>query len=247
MENTHIIIQARIGSGRLPGKILKDLCGFPMLYHVVERCKESKRADKVIVATTTQQEDDVTASFCDEHKVDYARGSENNVLERYHETALKFGSSRIVRVTADCPLIEPSIIDLCIEKFEKEKGMDYLSNISVRTFPRGLDVEVFSFDALERAWKRAKEPYEREHVTPYIWENKNGEFKIGEVLRASPEYARNYRLTVDYPEDFEVVKKIYEALYKPNTIVDAREALAFLDHHPEIARINAYCEQKPVK
>lgn len=236
-----------MGSGRLPGKILKDLCGFPMLYHVVERCHKAKLAEKVIVATTVEAQDDVTADFCKDRGIDCVRGSESDVLSRYYDAARKFGSSVIVRVTADCPLIDPEIIDLCIQKFEEEKGADYISNISVRTFPRGLDTEVFSFDALERAYKKAKESYEREHVTPYIWENKNGEFKIGESLSASSEYARNYRLTVDYPEDFEVIKKIYEALYKPNTIIDAREAFVFLDHHPEIAEINAYCEQRPVK
>ncbi|MBI1888689.1 MAG: glycosyltransferase family protein [Candidatus Spechtbacteria bacterium] len=245
--NTHIIIQARMGSGRLPGKILKDLCGFPMLYHVIERCRKSKLAERVILATTVEAQDNSTADFCSNHGIDYMRGSENDVLSRYYETARKFHSSVIVRVTADCPLIDPLIIDSCIQKFKEEKDVDYLSNVSVRTFPRGLDVEVFSFNALQRAYKEAKELYEREHVTPYIWENKKREFKIGESVRASSEYARNYRLTVDYPEDFELMKKIYEALYKEGTIIDAREAFVFLNHHPEIARINAHCEQRPVQ
>lgn len=242
------IIQARVGSTRLPGKIMKDLSGREVLWHAVERALLAKSADRVMVATTTNPEDDAVEKFCRKHNFLFYRGSDENVLERYYWAAKQFGADIIVRITADCPLIDPKTMDLCVEKFKKS-GCDYISNVvpGPRTFPRGLDVEVFSFGALEKAHKNAGEIYEKEHVTPYIWENKNGEFKVGETVTASAEYARNYRLTIDYPEDFELIKKIYQSLYRNNEIIDIRDAIDFLDKNPAIAKINADCEQKPVK
>lgn len=242
-----IIIQARMGSTRLPGKIMKNLVGRPMLWHVIERALHSKMADKVIVATTTNKEDDSVEEFCEENNFLYHRGSADNVLERYYEAAKKFEANTIVRVTSDCPLIDPAIIDKCVEALRKS-GADYLSNINPeRTFPRGLDVEAFTFAALEKAHKEAKENYEKEHVTPHIWENKKGEFKIGLVVKAAPEYRRDYRLTVDYPEDFELIEKIYSKFFTPGKIVIVPEALKFLDKSPELLKINVHCEQKPLK
>ncbi|OGZ57351.1 MAG: hypothetical protein A3B96_01240 [Candidatus Spechtbacteria bacterium RIFCSPHIGHO2_02_FULL_43_15b] len=244
---TDIIIQARMGSGRLPGKVMKNLCGYPMLYHVVKRARGAVLADDVVVATTVLKQDDVVEKFCAENGIKYFRGSEEDVLDRYYSTAKCFDSDIIVRVTSDCPLIDPAIIDECIKKFAEHKGVDYLSNISIRTFPRGLDTEVFSFKALEIAHKNAEEKYEREHVTPYIWENKKGEFKIGEPVEASDEYRRDYRLTVDYGEDFQLVAEIYKALYNGSGIINVKDALLFLDKNPEIASINAHCEQIALK
>src|SRR3989338_5071099 len=229
---TDIIIQARMGSGRLPGKVMKNLCGYPMLYHVVKRARGAVLADDVVVATTVLKQDDVVEKFCAENGIKYFRGREEDVLDRYYSTAKCFDSD---------------IIDECIKKFAEHKGVDYLSNISIRTFPRGLDTEVFSFKALEIAHKNAEEKYEREHVTPYIWENKKGEFKIGEPVEASDEYRRDYRLTVDYGEDFQLVAEIYKALYNGSGIINVKDALLFLDKNPEIASINAHCEQIALK
>ncbi|MDP3935325.1 MAG: glycosyltransferase family protein [Candidatus Giovannonibacteria bacterium] len=243
-----IIIQARMSSTRLPGKIMKNLAGKPMLWHVVTRCLAAKSADKVIVATTVNSEDDVVENFCKENNFLYSRGSLDNVLSRYYETAKKFGADIVVRATSDCPLIDPKIIDLCVEVFQKS-GADYISNVvpGERTFPRGLDVEVFKFSALEKACRLASENYEKEHATPYIWENKKNEFKIGAMIMAAPEYARNYRLTVDYPEDFELIEKIYSKFFVPGKIISIPEALKFLDASPDLLKINAHCEQKPLK
>jgi spore coat polysaccharide biosynthesis protein SpsF len=251
MSQTDIIIQARMGSGRLPGKVLRDLVGFPMVYHVVERCRFAKCAANVIVATTTLLEDDAIVGACERFVIPYSRGSSENVLERYYDAARQYKSSVIVRVTADCPLIDPFIIDECVKKFYESEA-DYISNVSdkdasERTFPRGLDVEVFSFAALEKAYRNATEQYEKEHVTPYIWENKKNEFRIGSSVSASSEYARDYRLTVDYPEDFELMEIIYERFYKSGTIIFVPEVISFLSHNPEIAAININCEQRPVK
>lgn len=245
---TAIIIQARMGSTRLPGKIMKNLAGKPMLWHVMGRCLKSKAADRVIVATTTNTEDDAVEKFCQENNFLYHRGSADNVLERYYEAARKFGADAIVRVTSDCLLIDPAIIDRCILAFQKS-GADYISNVvpGERTFPRGLDVEAFKFAALEKAHREASENYEKEHVTPHIWENKKNEFKIGATIQAAPEYARNYRLTVDYPEDFELIEKIYSKFFVPGEIISVPDAIKFLDQNPELLKINAHCEQKPLK
>jgi spore coat polysaccharide biosynthesis protein SpsF len=246
MDNVHIIVQARMNSSRLPGKILKELCGLPMLYHIVERCRRSKKADRVIVATSVSSEDDAVVEFCKENGTDYFRGSEDDVLERYYQCARQFKSDVIVRICADNPFADPLIIDFCIERLQASDGADYIRNSSIKNIPPGINAEVFYFRALEHAYKNAKEPYEREHVTPYIWENKQHEFKIGTSIVVSKAYEGNYRLTVDYPEDFEMIRKIYKALYKPGMIIDVREAIIFLDKHPEIPQINAHRKQKSI-
>ena len=243
-----VIIQARMGSTRLPGKIMKDLAGHEVLWHVVTRASKATRADRVIVATTRNPEDDRVEAWCKKHNVLFWRGSSEDVLERYYEAAKHFGADHVVRVTSDCPLIDPAIIDRCIDALEKG-GYDYISNVvpGERTFPRGLDVEAFSFTALERAQKNATETYEREHVTPHLWENKKGEFSIGPIIMASAGYAGTHRLTVDYPEDFLLMKTIYEKFYTPEAIVDIRLVIKFLDANPDIARMNASCKEKPLK
>lgn len=246
LGNVYIIIQARMNATRLPGKVLKNLCGFPMLYHVIERCRNSKRVDNVIVATTVSSNDDAIVSFCKKNDISYFRGSEHNVLERYYDCARRFKSSIIIRVCADNPLVDPAIIDFCIEELNDSDDIDYVSSSPSGKFPLGLNVEAFFFEALEKAYNCAREPYEKEHVTPYIWENKNKEFKI-KSLTAPSEYARGYRLTVDYPEDLRVMEILYEKFYKPGSIVSVPAALKFLDEHPEISSINANCEQKPAK
>lgn len=247
-SSTIIIIQARFGSSRLPGKIMKELLGRPMIWHIVERCRKSKEAGEVLVAITKRKDDDRAAKFFDKNGIVYYRGSSEDVLGRYFQAAKANKANIIVRVTGDCPFIDPQIIDLCIKKFRRSR-YDYLSNIvpGRRTFPRGLDVEVFSFEALEKAAREASQLYEREHVTPYIWENKKDEFRIGPMVTASSGYAASYRLTVDYPEDFSLTTKLYEVLCRPGTIIDAREVISFLDKHPKVADINKHCIQKPTK
>ncbi len=248
--NTVAIIQARMGSTRLPGKIMKELMGHPMLWHAVQRVRSAKKLNRVVVATTTNKEDDVVEQFCKENEIPYYRGSAENVLSRYCEAAKKFNADVVVRITADCPLISPEIIDQCVDVYFRS-GCDYVSNGAPpenRTYIRGLDVEVFSFAALCRAFEQATEAYEKEHVTPYIWENKHGTYKIHPVLPAPPEYAKDYRLTVDYPEDFTLIEKVYAALYrKPSEVIPISEAIAFLDTYPDVAQLNAHCVQKSVK
>lgn len=233
-----------MGSSRLPGKILKPLAGKPLLWHVINRCKAAKLADLVIVATTKDKSDNQIEKFCKNYKIPHYRGSVDNVLERYCGAAKKYDLATVARVTADCPLVDPVTIDRVFSAYKNSK-CDYVSNIvpGERTFPRGLDVEVFSFSALEKAYKEARDKMETEHVTPYIWQNKKKEYKICGMVTASKELSRNYRLTVDYPEDFALVDVIYEK-FKEHKIIPTVKVIKFLDEHPEIAMINADCEQR---
>jgi len=238
------IIQARMGSTRLPGKILNILGDRPLLWHVAERARHAQLVDQVVIATTDSSDDEVIFSFCQEQKLTCYRGSVENVLSRYYHAAKGQGATTVVRVTGDCPLIDPATINACIEAFYKGRW-DYLSNAvpGERSYPRGLDVEVFTFTALEKAFLNAKEVIELEHVAPYIWQNKTGEFRISPIVSAPPELARSYRLTVDYPEDYAVMERIYLTLYKPGNIVSTKEVIAFLDNHPEVALINMHREE----
>ena len=175
------IIQARTGSTRLPGKVLEDLMGQPMLACVVNRTRRAKKLDAVVVATTTQPVDDAIVGLCKERGWPFFRGSEEDVLTRYYQAALAFKADVIVRITSDCPLIEPEIIDRVVNEFlVYYPKVDYVSNTLVRTFPLGLDVEVMSFGALKRAWQEDHNPAWREHATPYICRHPE-KFKIRNV------------------------------------------------------------------
>lgn len=240
----HIIIQARMASKRLPGKALKTLNGRPALWHIYQRCLDSKFAKRVIVATTTEKEDDRIATFCQKNKIPFYRGSANNVLARFYHAAEKFGSEVIARITGDCPLIDSRTIDRCFLSFIRQKS-DYLSNVvpGERTFPRGLDVEIFSFAALGKAFSEASAKMDKEHVTPYIWQNKKNEYRIGKIVTATKLFRRSYRLTVDYPEDLAVMSIVYEK-FSGRKIIPTELAIKFLDEHPEIASLNRDCEKK---
>lgn len=239
-----VIIQARMSSTRLPGKSMKTLSGKPLLWHVIDRVSRSRKAKRIIVATSTQSEDDAIEKFCRESGTACYRGSLDNVLERYYEAARVYGVETIVRITADCPLIDPEIIDRCVSSFE-QSGADYVSNVAPgpRTFPRGLDTEVFSFSVLEKAYRQGREPYEQEHVTPYIVENKRGEFSIGQTVVADEAYAGNFRLVVDYPADYAVLQKLYDVFYEDGAIISVPAVIEFLRTHPDLASRNV--EGKP--
>ncbi|MCX7797079.1 MAG: glycosyltransferase family protein [Melioribacter sp.] len=239
-----VIIQARVGSTRLPNKIFKELCGKPVLWHVVNRVSKSKIIDKIVVATTILKEDDVTERFCKENSILYYRGSSEDVLSRYYEAAIKFKADLILRITSDCPLIDPVIIDKMLEEFfssyEKER-IDYMSNSIVRTFPRGLDVEIFPFSTLEKAYFEANKNYEREHVTPYIYQNPE-KFKIKNYAN-KVDYSF-YRLTLDTIEDYELIKRIYEFLYNENKIFLFEDVIKLFEEKPELVEINKEVKQK---
>lgn len=242
-DNIGIIIQARMSSSRLPGKVMLKLKGHEVLWHVVERCRQSK-ANRVIVATSIDPNDDAIVSFCKKNHIDVFRGSLNNVLERYYQCAKKYKLDSIVRITSDCPLIDPLIINKAIAEFKKG-DWDYVSDEEANQseFPLGLCVEIFSFESFKKVRAEAKAVHEQEHVTPRYYENKN-EFQVAPRLKAPPEYRVPYRLTLDYPEDFEMMGKIYDALYRPNTIIDLKGVFDFLKKNPKIASINQHAVQK---
>lgn len=237
------IIQARMGSTRLPRKVLEDLAGEPMLARVVNRTRRAKTLDTVIVATTTQPNDAAIVSLCKERGWPFFRGSEVDVLDRYYRAALVFKADVVVRVTSDCPLIEPLIIDEVVQEFlSHHPEVDYVSNSLERTFPRGLDVEVISFAALERAWQEDSDPALREHVTPYIWRHPE-KFKILNVAN-DVDYS-HMRWTVDTIEDLTFVRKIYD--HFQNDTFTWGEVLHLLEMHPKWLEINRHVQQKVVR
>jgi spore coat polysaccharide biosynthesis protein SpsF len=232
------IIQARMGSTRLPGKVLKDVNGVPLLKLMVERVVLSKKIDRVIVATSTLSIDDKIVEFCIKEDIDVFRGSENDVLSRYYECATKLGATVIVRLTADCPLTDPGIIDDVIELFEDE-GVDYAANTvppESSTYPDGSDVEVFSYSALSQAHLKAREQADREHVTFYFWRDPLRGFQTAQ-LRQANDWSK-YRLTVDYQEDLEVIKLIVNELGNTNNVPMLGEIIKLLENRPDICALN---------
>ena len=236
------IVQARMGSTRLPGKVLMDIAGKTMLERVVERVCAARRIDEVVVATSTAPSDDAIVALCDALGVRWFRGSEEDVLDRYHGAALEAAADVVVRVTSDCPLIEPGIIDRVVDALQTQPDLDFAANtLEPRTFPRGLDVEAMRMAALETTCREAQHASEREHVTPFIWQQPK-RFKLGRVCHDTDLSA--LRWTVDTPEDLAFVRAIFEHL--PARAFAWGEVLRLLDAKPELTRINAGITQKPL-
>lgn len=233
--NIIVIIQARMGSTRLPGKVMKSILGKNILIHDLERIKKMKTINGIVVATTILDEDDIIVDAVKNYdkNIGIYRGSPENVLERYYEAAREFKADIIVRITSDCPLIDPMISDLVVETF-LSNNCDYCCNNMPGTYPHGLDTEAFSFEALEKAWKEAP-PFEKEHVTEYIINNPD-KFKLINVKNRKD--LNNLRWTLDYPEDFIFIKEIYERLYSEDKIFDMYDILELLKKEPYLAEIN---------
>lgn len=226
-----------MSSTRLPGKVLREILGKPMLWHLINRVKRSKYIEKIIIATSLKEIDRPILQVAGSSAVDSFAGSEDDVLDRYYQAAKKFGADPVIRITADCPLIDPQVIDKAIEVYLKNKGaVDYVTVCIPPTYPDGLDTEVFSLVALEKAWKEAKKQTEREYVTSYIWKN-NQFFRH---LNVSNQNDLSYmRWTVDEERDFLFVLEVYKALYKSEEkIFYMNDIINFLEGHPEIAAIN---------
>lgn len=232
------IIQARMGSKRLFGKVLKEVNGTPLLKYQVERVRKSQLLDNVVIATSNLDRDDEIESFCLNNKIECFRGSENDVLDRYYECAKKYRADVIVRLTADCPLIDPIIIDNIIYLYFEE-NIDFAANTvppETSTFPDGSDVEVFSMEALERANREANDPKDREHVTFYFWKYNHG-FKTVQLTQ-DQDWSR-YRFTIDYPEDFDVIEFIINELLKNNSFGYLEDIIEILDSNPGIKEKNS--------
>lgn len=237
-----VIVQARMGSTRLPGKVLKPVLGKPLLTYQLERLRRCRTASTIVLATSTLPGDDALAGWAKDNGVICVRGSESDVLGRFRAAAAAVDAEVVVRVTGDCPLIDPGVLDDTVDLFMKAGAKGYGSNCNPRrTFPRGLDVEVFSRAALEEAAAQAEAPAEREHVTPYLI---NRPERFPPLLHTSGEPLGGLRWTVDAPEDFELVRRVLEALYPANPAFGWREALELLKRHPDWAALNAHVEQK---
>ena len=227
------IVQARMGSSRLPNKVMKKIENdFTVLDYVIEQLKSSKNIEKIIVATTTLEEDNIIFDYLFLHKYEVFRGSSEDVLDRFYQCAKRFSIDTIVRITADNPLIDPKIIDIVIDEYKNDK-YDLVTNTLKRTFPYGTEVEVFSFKSLEKAWKNAKRPSEREHVTPFIRDPQN-KFILNNI-----EYQGNFshlRYTVDRIDDLKLVKEIIKNISTRPILI--QDVIKLYKQKPEIFEIN---------
>lgn len=237
------IVQARMSSTRLPGKVLLDIAGAPMLDRVLARVRRARRVHQIVVATTREAVDDVLAAHCGRRSIPVVRGSKDDVLDRYREAAEQFPGDAIVRITSDCPLLSPEVVDRVVARFvEAAPGFDYVSNsLEPRTFPRGLDVEVIAPAALERASREDHNPGWREHVTPYLYRNPD-RFRIGRV--DADEDHSQLRWTVDTPADLRFARSVYAAF--PNDGFEWTDVLALLASRPELVEINRGVPQKEI-
>lgn len=235
------IVQARMGASRLPGKPLLEVMNRPLLSYLIERLKRAKTVSSILIATTEKPQDEPIYALAKKEGVEAVRGSEEDVLSRYLLAAGKKPCDVIVRITADCPLIDPAIIDKAVSLFLKDSALDYLSNAQKRTFPRGMDVEVFSKKALKKAESMATSPSDREHVTPAIWKNPDL-FKLGSFHYR--EDVSNLRLTVDTKEDFQLIQALLEGLYPLKKEFSLEDILEYLKKHQDLILLNQHIKQK---
>lgn len=244
MNKTGVIIQTRMGSSRLPGKVLKDIGGKSVLAHVIERIKSSQLIDTIIIATTNKPIDDVIEKEALINKVEVFRGSESDVLSRYFGAAQKFNLSTIVRITSDCPLIDTRVLDGMIEEYHSNRDV-FVTNsgpdCSKRTYPRGLDIEIFSFEMIRFAFENANKEYHREHVTPYLYE---GYFKVINYLNNN-DYSM-HRWTLDTVEDLLFIREVYNHFYHGKHDFFMEDILNFVLDNPAIYSINKHIKQKKV-
>lgn len=243
MKKVGVIVQARMGSTRLPGKVAKEVCGKPILTHIIERLKRSQKLDQIIVATSKKNEDQKVIEIVENENIATYRGSEDDVLNRYIEASEEYQLDVIVRVTGDCPLLDPFTIDELIREFIDDGELDYMR---LEGYPRGLDAGICNLNTLKKVESYVSgEPDEekyREHVTLYIYRHPE-KFNIG-FKEAPDEMKRDYRLCVDEMDDYQLIKEIYDRLYREGHIIDIGEVIDLLDNHPELVEINTHVEQK---
>jgi spore coat polysaccharide biosynthesis protein SpsF len=240
------IIQARMASTRLPGKVLRELAGKPMLEHVIDRVKNSQMTDEIVIATSRNEKDERIVELAKLLNVIWFAGSEEDVLDRYLKAAEQVAADIVVRITGDCPLVDPHTIDRIVRRHIK-LNVDYTRTLidqnNSRSFPRGLDTEVFSINVLRKVDELAKKPREREHVTIFIYEHPKM-FKI-KIIGAEESLQRSkYRLCVDVEEDLRLITEIYNRLYIPSGIIDINEAIKLLDNNLDLQKINAHVKQR---
>ncbi len=243
-HNNLIVVQARLGSTRYPGKVLMDLAGEPLIVRLIERIARIKTKARIVVATTTESLDDRLVALCRAAGIPVFRGHPTDLLDRHYQAALEHGAEAVAKIPSDCPLIDPSLIDQVLARFACGDS-DYVSNLHPASYPDGNDVEVMTREALEAAWRETSLPMEREHTTPFIWERPE-RFRIANVLwdpqpegTSKRDYSMSHRWTLDYPEDYEFIRRVYEELYPVNKAFGLQDILDLLEVKPELQAINA--------
>lgn len=232
------VIQARRGSSRLPNKVMLPILGESLLVRMVERVLAAPLTGTVVVATTLAADDDVIAELCATKGWECYRGSTDDLLDRHYQAGLIYGAEVVIKIPSDCPLIDPQIIETVIQNF-LSGDYDYYSNLHPATFPDGNDVEIMRFSALQNAWKNAVRSLEREHTTPYFWENPE-KFKIGNyVLPGGQNYSMTHRFTIDYEADYQFIAAVYQELYPTNPLFSMEDILALLAKKQNIYALNA--------
>ncbi|WP_192910124.1 cytidylyltransferase domain-containing protein [Mucilaginibacter ginsenosidivorax] len=238
-EKIVIIVQARMASSRLPGKVMLPILGKSLLARMIERLQMMQHKADIIIATSENEEDDVIVKEALELNIPSYRGSLGNLLDRHYQAARRFKADIVLKIPSDCPLIDPRIIDQVLEYFFANRGKyDYVSNLHPATWPDGNDVEVMTMACLKQAWENAGRPLELEHTTPYIWENPLI-FSIGNVSwKTGLDYSMSHRFTIDYPEDYYFIEKVYSELYPICHQFSCQDILNLLNRKPEIMQIN---------
>jgi spore coat polysaccharide biosynthesis protein SpsF len=234
-----VVVQARSNSSRLKDKIFLPLCGKELLVRQLERIEASCFKPEIVVATTCKKEDDKIVRLCDKEEKKYFRGSELDLLDRHFQAGVLFGADVVVKIPSDCPLVDTNVIDKVLSYYIKNSNrFDYVSNLHPATYPDGNDVEVMSIECLERAWEAADEEFQREHTTPFIWDNPEM-FRIGNVKwETGDDLSMTHRFTIDYKEDFIFIKSVYESLFPINPNFTLDEILNLLKAKPELLEIN---------
>jgi spore coat polysaccharide biosynthesis protein SpsF (cytidylyltransferase family) len=231
------IVQVRMGSKRLPGKAMAEIVGRPMTWHIAERIGHAELIEEVVIALPDMEPDEPIRQMAEAHSIPYFAGSDFDLIDRIYGTALEFGADALVRVTGDCPLVDPSVLDLLVATYlEGAEELDYVSNVRPPTFPHGLGAEIYSTATLGRLWEEIKDPFYREWFPVYFWE-REGEFRALNV--ESPQNLSHLRWTVDYKEDMEFVRRVYEHLYREGEVFGMAETLELIYSSPEISAINS--------
>jgi spore coat polysaccharide biosynthesis protein SpsF len=239
--NVLVVIQARMGSTRLPGKVLLPLAGRPLLERMLERVRAARHRFELCVATTTSAEDAPIVELCGQLGVHVHRGHPSDLLERHLGAARELGADVVVKVPSDCPLIDPGVIDRVLGAFAAAEpgSLDFVSNLQPPSWPDGNDVEVMTREALEIAQREATRPLEREHTTPFIWEHPE-RFRILNVSwETGLDYSRTHRFTIDYPEDYALISAVYDELHRPGTVFGLERILELCEQRPELMAHNA--------
>lgn len=235
-----IVVQARMSSSRLPGKVLLPVSGKSLLLRMIERVSRTQYPVTIVIATSTDPSDDAIENEAYRNEIPCYRGSLDNLLDRHYQVALKYNADVVLKIPSDCPLIDPAIIDATLDLFyENPRRYDYISNLHPATFPDGNDVEIMTMNCLERAWKAAKEPWELEHTTPYIWEHPEF-FRIANLeWNTGMDLSMTHRFTIDYPEDYDFIAQVFKKLYPAKNNFSCNDILQLLEDQPKLYELNS--------